>query len=63
MAHHSRNRFLEKAGRKDLSEKLSVFADQLHGRIFYVGDVPGRNSMGFKLDDVEQFIRAVSEEI
>jgi hypothetical protein len=63
MAHNSRHRFLEKAGRKDLSEKLSIFADQLHGRIFYSGDVPGRNSMAYWLDDVEQFIRAVSEEL
>ena len=63
MAHDSRHRFLEKAGRADLSSKLALFAEDLHGRIFYRGDIPGRNTMGFKLDEVEQFIRAVSEEL
>lgn len=63
MAHASRHRFLERAGRKDLSDKLSVFADQLHGRVFYVGDIPPRERFELALDEVEQFIRAVTAEL
>ena len=63
MAHASRHRFLERAGRKDLSDQLSVFADFLHGRVFYFGDVPPRGRMSVALEEVEQFIRSLSEEV
>ena len=63
MAHASRHRFLERAGRKDLSDQLSVFADYLHGRVFYFGDIPPRERMGVGLEEVEQFIRSLSEEV
>ena len=63
MREASRQRFLEKAGRKDLSDRLSVFHDQLHGRIYYLGDIPGRNSMGFALEEVDQFIRTIDGEL
>ena len=63
MAHASRHRFLEKAGRRDLSAHLSTFADALHGRVFYMGDIPSRESLSLSLDEVAQFIRTVSEEL
>ena len=63
MAHHSRNRFLEKAGRSDLSEKLSFFADQLHGRIFYAGDIPERRRLEAMVEQVAQFVRDVTETV
>lgn len=61
MAHESRHKFLCKIGREDLSRQLSVFSDQLHGQIFYFGAVPERKRMEARLDEVSQFIRAVSE--
>ncbi len=63
MAHESRHKFLAKAGRSDRSDKLAVFADKLHGRIFYRGAVPSRPEMERALDEVAQFIRSVSEEL
>ncbi len=63
MAHHSRHRFLQKAGRQDLSDRLSVFADQLHGRVFYVGDVPDRPQMQRMIDEVAQFVVTVAEQV
>ena len=63
MAHESRHKFLRKMGREDLSRQLSVFADQLHGQVFYIGAVPPRRQMELALDEVEQFVRTVSEEL
>lgn len=63
MAHETRHKFLRNRGRDDLSRQLSVFADQLHGQIFYFGAVPERKRMELALDEVAQFIQAVSEEL
>jgi len=63
MAHESRHRFLRKAGREDLSKQLSVFADQLHGQIFYFGAVPDRKRMELAINEVAQFVRSLSEEV
>lgn len=63
MAHESRHRFLVKAGRQYLSDKLSVFWDKLHGRIFNFGSVPGRKDMELAIEQVAQFVRSVSEEV
>jgi len=63
MAHESRHKFLRKIGRDDLSRQLSVFADQLHGQVFYSGAVPERKRMELSLDEVSQFVRALSQEV
>jgi hypothetical protein len=63
MAHHSRHRFLERAGRQDLSDRLSVFADQLHGRIFCAGEIPDRKRMSAAMDEVQQFMDAVAVQL
>ena len=63
MAHEARHKFLRKMGRGDLSRQLSVFADQLHGQVFYVGAIPTRRQMKLALDEVAQFVRTVSEEV
>lgn len=63
MAHESRHKFLRKVGREDLSRQLSVFADQMHGQIFYVGSIPTRKAMERAIDEVAQFVRALSEEV
>lgn len=63
MAHESRHKFLRKVGRDDLSRQLSVFADQLHGQVFYFGAVPDRKGMQLALDEVAQFVRNLAEEV
>jgi hypothetical protein len=63
MAHEFRHKFLQKAGREDLSRQLSVFADQLHGRIFYHGSIPTRQKMELFLDEVAQFVRTLADDV
>jgi hypothetical protein len=62
MAHESRHKFLRKVGREDLSKELSVFADQLHGQVFYIGSVPDRKRMELAIDEVSQFVHALTED-
>ena len=63
MAHESRHKFLKRAGRDDLSRQLSVFADQLHGQVFYVGSIPSRDKMQLAIDEVAQFVRVLGSEM
>ena len=63
MAHESRHKFLRKIGRDDLSKQLSVFADQLHGQVFYFGAVPERKRMELAVDEVSQFVRSLSQDV
>jgi hypothetical protein len=63
MAHEFRHKFLRKMGREDLSRQLSVFADQLHGQVFYVGSIPGRRHMELALDEVAQFVKTLGDEL
>jgi len=62
-AHGARQDFLEEVGRADLANQLRAFADLLHGRYFYVGDVPGADRMRVALDEAADFLRRVSQEI
>lgn len=63
MAHEFRHKFLQRMGRDDLSRQLSIFADQLHGQIFYIGAIPSRKRMGLWLDEVAQFVRTLTDEV
>ena len=63
MAHEFRHKFLQKVGREDLSRQLSVFADQLHGQVFYIGSIPSRRRMELWLDEVTQFVNTVGDEV
>ncbi len=61
--HITRHEFLQGAGRTDLSDKLHMFADKLHGSYFYFGAVPDQRGMGVVLDEVADYIRRATEEI
>jgi hypothetical protein len=63
MAHQDRHDFLKGAGRRDLSKLLSIFADQLHGQVFYIGAIPKEKEMKLALDEVLQFTRIVRDEL
>ena len=63
LAHRSRTEFLEELGRKDLADRLRVFADKLHGSYFYYGEVPLEPGMRVALDEVSQFVHQVESEI
>jgi hypothetical protein len=60
-AQATRLEFLEAAGRRDLAMKLKEFEEALHGRCFYWGEVPDKATMAARLDEVAEFIRAVTE--
>ena len=62
-AHLTRYEFLEDMGRRDLSGQLHAFADRLHGRYFYWGGVPNEAGMKVALDEVETYLRRVTEEV
>ena len=62
-AHFTRQEFLEEVGRKDLGDKLRVFADKLHGQFFYYGGVPDEAGMAAALDEVEDFVRRLELEV
>jgi len=56
LAHRARTDFLEGSGRRDLADRLRVFADKLHGSYFYIGEVPLEPGMNLCLDEVEAFV-------
>ena len=55
-AHQDRHEFLEKIGRRDLSEKLGYFADRLHAGCFYNARCPTREVMNAILDEAAEFV-------
>ncbi len=60
-AHRDRREFLESIGRGDLAREFTYFAERLHGDVFYVG-APVSPAMGRAyMDEVEAYIRKVSE--
>lgn len=62
-AHKAREHFLEHVGRRDLSDELRLFADRLHGEIFYLGAIPDAARLAALLDEVKMYVRRVTEEV
>jgi len=62
-AHLTRHRFLERAGRRDLSDRLRAFADRLHGEYFYTGAIPEREGMDLALAEVREYLRRLEVEL
>jgi hypothetical protein len=62
-AHQSRHRFLERAGRDDLSGRLHEMDDRLHARYFYYGDLPDRKLLEAGLEQAADYVRRVTEDV
>jgi hypothetical protein len=60
-AQDARQDFLESLDRQDLSDELSIFADQLHGRCFYHGHCPPRDRLQRGISRVGSFLQRLEE--
>lgn len=59
-AHRDRRVFLESIGRPDLARDYAYFAERLHGDIYYGGESAPPEALRRYLDEVEDFVRKVS---
>ncbi len=60
-AHRDRREFLESIGRGDLAREFTYFAERLHGDVFYAGASVSPAMGRAYMDEVEAYIRKVSE--
>jgi len=60
-AHRDRREFLESIGRGDLAREFTYSAERLHGDVFYVGAQVSPDAARRYMDEVEDYIRKVSD--
>lgn len=60
-SHRDRRDFLESIGRGDLARDYTYFAERLHGDVFYGGASVSAALARQYMDEVEDYIRKVSE--